>query len=463
MMAAEKEKNPELFVTTKKDPGELLTRIGILDYPTSLPKGYVKYSPLDFIVEEILLDDTVVSVEENQKNPTAILEGQGTIYADIVKVGISTLDAVARIAEALNLDPKQIGYAGIKDAVALTAQTISIRGGVKVDEVKKLSLPGIIIKNVVEGKGAIQTGTLKGNRFTLFVRTEKPIDAAAFEKNIMRINEKGIPNYFGPQRFGSPRFLSHLFGLNLLRGEPKEVVKNYFFKTSDFEYPFTTNLREEAAKYWGNWPMVKKIFSTLPYTFRHEIKILETLNEPNKQESYIEALSTIDRQVDLWARAYASFLSNTFLSEAEKAGLPLPETTLQLLTENPETQKLYGKWLSTHGTQNFVENLKRNRFTNFIHLGNATIPSRIRPQVHNYKILPEGVAICFDLPKGAYATTVLMFLFDTVTGQPLPEWLNKTEVDSKKILGLGTVVEIKKALEVFINQLMSKKQVGEGE
>ncbi|MFA6132318.1 MAG: tRNA pseudouridine(13) synthase TruD [Patescibacteria group bacterium] len=463
IIAAEKQKTPELFVTSKKEPGQLFTRIGILDYPTSLPKGYIKYSPLDFIVEEILPDDTVVDVDSFKTDSKAIMSGQGTIYADIVKVGISTLDAVNRIAEALNLDPKQIGYAGIKDAVALTSQTVSFRGGVTVEEIKKLSVQGVIIKNVVEGKGAVQIGALKGNHFTLFVRTEKQIDEVAFQKNISLINEKGIPNYFGPQRFGSPRFLSHLFGMHLLRGEPKEVVKTYFFKTSEFEYPFVTNLRNEAAKHWGDWPAVEKIFSTLPYTFRHELKILETLKEPGKQDSFVEALSTIDRQVDLWARAYASFLNNLIFSEAETASLPLPETTIQLLTENPEAQNLYGKWLATHGTKKFVENLKQFRFTNFIHLGNAAIPSRVRPHVHNYKIVPEGVAICFDLPKGAYATTVLMFLFDTVTGQPFPEWMSRTDFDSKELLSLGSIAEIKKALGPSVEQLMSKKQEVEGD
>lgn len=463
IIAAEKEKQPELFVTEKKEPSKLLTRIGILEFPSCLPQGFIKYSPLDFIVEEILQDGNVIETTGEKENLKPIMEGTGTVYADIVKVGISTLDAVARIAEALNINQKQIGYAGIKDAVALTAQTISIRGGVSVDEIKNLSIQGIVIKNIVEGKGMVQTGTLNGNRFTLFIRTEKPVEQIAFEKNISQINQKGIPNYFGPQRFGSPRFLSHLFGAYLLRGEPKETVENYFFKTSEFEYPFITNLREEAAKHWGDWLTVEKIFSVLPYTFRHEIKILQTLKEPGKAESYIEALSTIDRQVDLWAKAYASILTNMFFSEAEKAGQALPNTTLQLLTENPKVQNLYGKWLDQHSTKNFVENLKKYRLTNFIHLGNAAIPSRIRPKIHSYKILPEGVVIYFDLPKGAYATTVLMFLFDTITGQPLPEWINKIEIDSKEILGLGSLTETKKALQAAIEQLMSKKEEVTGE
>lgn len=459
-ISQEKNRVPELFVNSKKEPGELMSRIGILVYPTSLPKGYIKYSPLDFIVEEILLNGKVVTVDDKKETPEPLMAGQGTIYADLVKTGISTLDATERIAKALNIENKNLGYAGIKDAVAFTAQTISLRGGVTLEQVKKLSVPGLIIKNITEGKGAIQLSDLQGNRFTLFIRTEKLVDETAFKKIIEKINSEGVPNYFGPQRFGSPRFLSHLLGMYILRGEPKEVIKTYMLKTSPFEIPYLTKIREEAAPHFGDWPAMEKIFSILPYSFRYELNFLEILKQPGKTESFLEALTTADRQIGMWAYAYASFLNNLVLSEAEQSGQTISKEIPQLLTEDVSVHSLYQKWLKEHGTENFVENIKKYRLNTFIHLGRAAIPPRIKPTIHNFKILPSGVAICFDLPKGAYATTILMFLFETITGKPFPEWMNPEEVDTKALLGLGSIAEIKNILAESIGNLMASR-VGE--
>ena len=118
VLAGEKARMPELFIPTQKALDELNTRIGILSFPRDLPRGYIKYSPLDFIVEEIRQDGRVITVDGDGGVP--LMEGTGTIYADIVKVGISTLDAATRLANALGIEAKQIGHAGIKDAVALT-------------------------------------------------------------------------------------------------------------------------------------------------------------------------------------------------------------------------------------------------------------------------------------------------------------------------------------------------------
>src|SRR5690348_15923335 len=76
--------------------------------------GVIKQRPEDFFVQEVPLYDPA---------------GEGEhVYAEIQKVGISTFDLVDRIARALNVPPRDIGYAGMKDAQAVTRQVISIPG-----------------------------------------------------------------------------------------------------------------------------------------------------------------------------------------------------------------------------------------------------------------------------------------------------------------------------------------------
>ena len=75
--------------------------------------GTIKESPNDFLVEEI---------------PSYLPCGSGEhCYLTIEKIGITTLEAIRRIANSLKVQERDIGYAGMKDAVGITRQTISIQ------------------------------------------------------------------------------------------------------------------------------------------------------------------------------------------------------------------------------------------------------------------------------------------------------------------------------------------------
>src|SRR5262249_52242730 len=70
--------------------------------------GVIKQRPEDFFVQEIPLYEA---------------SGEGEhVYAEIQKVGVTTFDAIRRIAGALGLSTREIGYAGMKDAQAVSRQ-----------------------------------------------------------------------------------------------------------------------------------------------------------------------------------------------------------------------------------------------------------------------------------------------------------------------------------------------------
>src|SRR6185437_5990337 len=112
----ERKRVPELFeLAPMVDNDAALQSIGIHGvFPGPRPLGYLKLLPQDFIVEEISRDGATHTVAFEEAKPAPEAEG-ATYYADLVKLGISTLDAKPRIAHALNIDEKNIGYAGIKD------------------------------------------------------------------------------------------------------------------------------------------------------------------------------------------------------------------------------------------------------------------------------------------------------------------------------------------------------------
>ncbi|MBI5794418.1 tRNA pseudouridine(13) synthase TruD [Candidatus Uhrbacteria bacterium] len=406
---------------------------------------------LNFIVEEVRPDGSVITVD-GQPAKADMEGGEGTVYFDLTKVGVSTLDAGNRIAELTGYEGKSIGYAGIKDAVALTAQRMSIRGAI-LNEVLMMNLPGMIIRNVHEAKGVIQIGQLQGNRFTLMLRTEHPLPEAWVEERMQYVKTRGIMNYFGVQRFGTPRFLAHEVGKAMLTHGAQAGIKTYMTMPSPFELPFFVARRARLLELWGDWKAMQDTIKDLPYTFRHEHDMLASLMKTGGE--FRSAMEVVQQQAGMWVRAYASYAANELLSDAEAQQTELPDHLPQLLSPDPKALSVYKATLDRDGLRNPMQALKSYPY---IRVGrNPTFIPRIHPDIHAYKCLPEGLAITFSLPKGAYATTMLIYLIDSVTGYPVPEWLDTKFIDTKEALGTGSLKEVKERLGVDIEGMMTRK------
>lgn len=455
-LESERAAKPELFKADPESRKTVLPSIGITTLHPDLPTGYIRYSPLDFLVEEIAAKDEVVEIMPGPKTAPSSATDTGTIYADLVKIAISTLDGVQRVADALKLQPDQVKYAGIKDAVAVTAQRISIRGA-SLQAVLDMTAPNVILKNVREGKGALSTGQLEGNRFTLMVRVGPKFDPVVFSNRLSDVNHYGVINYYGPQRFGGPRYISHLFGLHLCRGDLDALLRTVFVGASPTELAYHAGRRAEAEKVYGDWKAMREVFETLPYSFRHELAMLSVLEKGGKPTDAVYAVS---QQANLWARAYASYLANHLLSDWGKDPQTMPKDLPLLLSMDPAARPFYAAALKAHGTERFLENLRPFRFINIGR--NPSITTRVFPVMRGVKTIAQGVAISFELPKAAYATTVLMHLFDAITGSPIPEWVKPEEVDTKEILGLGSLSEIRNAFRKELD-LMASMRLNESE
>lgn len=158
------------------------------------PRGRIKRQPEDFVVEEIAAYDP---------------QGAGEhLFVRFTKTDRTTIDAVRAIARALACDPRAAGIAGMKDRRAVTTQTISLqvpRGESALGlaaRARDLALDGIRVLAATPHGHKIKAGHLAGNRFAITVR-DVPLErledvSHAFE----RVAKNGVPNAFGPQRFG---------------------------------------------------------------------------------------------------------------------------------------------------------------------------------------------------------------------------------------------------------------------
>lgn len=148
--------------------------------------GRLRAEPEDFLVDEVLAYPPAGTGEH--------------LFVRFRKRGLTTPAAVRRIAEAVGRDPRDAGWAGLKDRHAVTTQWASFPG-VSADRVGALALGEIDILEAVPHPHKLRTGHLRANRFVLRVR-----DAAAHADTARRVLEllsrEGVPNYFGEQRFG---------------------------------------------------------------------------------------------------------------------------------------------------------------------------------------------------------------------------------------------------------------------
>ncbi len=162
--------------------------------------GSLRQSPEDFVVEEI---------------PIYLPCGSGEhVLFEIEKRGLTTFSAIERIAHALQLSPRLIGCAGLKDARALTRQWLSVERTTP-EAVLALQIPGLRILQADRHRNRLKIGHLRGNRFAIRVR-DTVDDALPRALAILDVlQRRGLPNAFGPQRFGLHRN-THLLGRALL-------------------------------------------------------------------------------------------------------------------------------------------------------------------------------------------------------------------------------------------------------
>jgi len=154
------------------------------------PSATIRQSPNDFVVEEI---------------PAFAPSGEGEhLYVEITKTNLTTNEAVRRVCRALGVDERGAGYAGMKDRHAVTTQTISVPfpRARSADEALRLELDDIAIARAMRHAHKLKPGHLKGNRFTIVLRDVAPSAAPDVIAKLEEAGRFGVPNAFGPQRFG---------------------------------------------------------------------------------------------------------------------------------------------------------------------------------------------------------------------------------------------------------------------
>jgi tRNA pseudouridine13 synthase len=163
--------------------------------------GRIKAELDDFVVEEI---------------PAYEPSGTGDhLYLWVEKRDLSAEYFVRQVAKRLDVRADDVGTAGLKDRHAVTRQWVSVPKAAE-PRLGQLDGDGVRVLTVSRHANKLKPGHLRGNRFTILVR-----DAAGPERVepiFARVREHGLPNYYGPQRFGRDGETADN-GFRMIRGE----------------------------------------------------------------------------------------------------------------------------------------------------------------------------------------------------------------------------------------------------
>ncbi|GLQ51400.1 tRNA pseudouridine(13) synthase TruD [Dyella flava] len=161
-----------------------------------LPKAYgvsplsaeLRRTPEDFRVDEILGYDA---------------DGEGEHALLWVEKRGANTDWVAReLARFAGVSPLNVGYAGLKDRHAVTRQAFTVQLAGKPDpDWSAFPHDDVKVLASTRHKRKLKRGALRGNRFVLVLRSVQG-DHAHAEQVLLAIASRGVPNYFGEQRFG---------------------------------------------------------------------------------------------------------------------------------------------------------------------------------------------------------------------------------------------------------------------
>lgn len=174
--------------------------------------GRIKARPEDFLVEE---------------QPLYEPAGEGEhLYLFVEKTGVSHSELISTVRRHFNVRREAIGFAGMKDKAAVTRQLVSVHLLQNPSAPPEVELPHQRIKVLwaARHRNKLRRGHLAGNRFSIRIREVDPAQAPRVLRAVRALEGRGVPNYFGFQRFGY-RGNNHVLGLLALRGDWEGLLR----------------------------------------------------------------------------------------------------------------------------------------------------------------------------------------------------------------------------------------------
>ncbi|ADB60360.1 tRNA pseudouridine synthase D TruD [Haloterrigena turkmenica DSM 5511] len=312
-------------------------------HPTEQAVGMAHYvTDTDGVGGRLREDDDHFRVRERERFDTQPVDAATDAYPYLVVratlSGWDTNDFAGRLSDALGVSRERVNWAGTKDKYAVTTQLFSIYGA---DPEDLPEVRGADIEVVGRAGRSLEFGDLAGNEFELIVSdADAPENATAITEELHAFGGHeesdadaadgsstavGVPNFFGQQRFGSRRPVTHEVGLEIVRGSWEGAVMAYLGNPTDAEPESTQEARRfiEETRDW------QEALERFPNRLRYERSLCHGLAEVDgdpEPDDFRAALERLPSNLQrLFVHAAQSYAFNLMLSARLERGLPFDE------------------------------------------------------------------------------------------------------------------------------------------
>lgn len=394
------------------------SRAGIECYCTSFAGtgGSIKQGSEGFMVSELVNVslDISLSYNENYRYPLYILE----------KRDIDSNHALFEIERELHM---RFRVMGIKDAKAVTTQYAGMERVMRNPpaELKsrhtRLTLKGFT-------KHPLQKKFLAGNKFEIRIYNVRSSDLSGFVPHIGKVG-----NFYGLQRFGSERLVTHLIGREIVKRNFMQAVELLLCHTTEFDTQMSREIRNKCIDP-SNYRQVLKM---LPRGMDIERQVLSALVAGRNTIAALRAVPITIRR--LFVQAYQAYIFNRCLSRAVMEGEDLLQPQTEDLCFEMEGPATFGRIIKYNPTSKtkLVPAIRMAGYTfqpgkgRFENITRAIMQEEEEVSAKDFYIKEmqelshqggfrqaplwctdfryerDPLTVSFKLPKGSYATTLL--------------------------------------------------------
>ena len=268
--------------------------LGLSVYSTKFPgcSGKIKLQNEDFKVKEII----------SEKSKKLISDNDGFAVYLLKKNGIDTTHALADVKKRFGLVLKSLG---LKDSSAVTEQYVYSM--TKINPVEKIEGRKYNLKLIGFTKKPLSKKDMIGNHFIITINS--------LSKNIDEFSEfNNILNFFGYQRFGSKRPITHIVGKKIVQKDFKGAVDVILNTSSQYDTTQNNEIRNIISQSRNYSEIIDKI----PKSMDIELAVMQEMKESNDP---VKAIRSIPLQMRrFYVQAYQSYLFNRTISEAFEYG-----------------------------------------------------------------------------------------------------------------------------------------------
>ena len=377
-------------------------------FPIKIPFHLIKSTPENFIVKEILPNKLLADSSESlgQSEPGLFFQ------CVLAKKLVDTPEAVSLVSKSLKIPSDWIGYAGLKDSQGITFQRISIFN-TSIESLLNLSFKNFTLSNFIRKKYEVNLGELWGNRFLL------SLDCSDLDllqnNNLQELNDvishfgnALFPNYFGLQRFGSTRPISHIIGKSIIKQDFESAVMTYLTNLSPLENQSIFELRKNLVQDHD----FDFFLSNLPRNYRYEFLMARSLkSSPN---NYFKAYNELPLAMrKFFVSSFQSYIFNQMLSEY----INNFDNNQEIISEFPiisynsdftHLPSYMVSYLDTLLKQEDISSQDFLKINNFYKVNKKQFRKTfISLTDFNFELHHQKLFLNFSLPKSSYATMII--------------------------------------------------------